>query len=309
MKQAPELLTIGETMATLIPTVDNPALFQLSIAGAESNVAIGAATLGIRTAWISRVGTDHLGAHVVESIGSRDVDVTRVEWDRDHRTGLMLKYASTPESRVYYYRADSAASRLSARQIIHTPAPRIVHTSGITSALSDSAMALTRVILGGHFQTAMTSFDVNYRSVLWRSAADAAHTLRELASQADIVFVGRDEAERLWGSSHADDVRALLPAVSHLIVKDAEFEAVEFTDTGVTRAPSPHVDVVEPVGAGDAFAAGWIAALLRGESAEVRLRLGHACAAQVLATRLDTLCDTPPYLSTLDPTTWRTAYE
>jgi 2-dehydro-3-deoxygluconokinase len=106
------------------------------------------------------------------------------------------------------------------------------------------------------------------------------------------VLVGLDEAQALWGCGTAEEVAALLPGASHVVVKDSALEAVEFVrreglPATVCRVPANRVEVVEPVGAGDAFAAGYLAGLLRGDPPEERLALGHSLAAWTLGTRAD----------------------
>jgi 2-dehydro-3-deoxygluconokinase len=260
----------------------------VSAGGAESNVAIGAAALGIRSAWLSRVGDDPLGRLVVDTVRRRGVDTTLVRVDATRPTGLMIKQPAPSGSRVYYYRAGSAASFLSCADVAGVETPRIVHVSGITAALSDAARELVGAVLAGALTGAATSFDVNYRPTLWPSQDAAASALLALARTAHIVMVGRDEAETLWGTATAEDVRELLPDVAHLVIKDGSAEAVEFASGKVWRVDTPPVDVVEPVGAGDAFAAGWIAGWLREEPPPARLLGGHHAAAAVLRSPFDT---------------------
>ena len=138
-------------------------------------------------------------------------------------------------------------------------------------------------------------FDVNHRPALWRHRpAQAAPVLLELARGADLVFVGRDEAETLWGTHTAQEVRDLLGPGPVLVVKDAGHGATAYgTDGEETFVPTPATRVVEPVGAGDAFAAGYLAALLEGRTPANGLRLGHLVAAATLSTREDV----PPVLN------------
>ncbi|MFT4259025.1 PfkB family carbohydrate kinase, partial [Microbacterium sp.] len=105
---------------------------------------------------------------------------------------------------------------------------------------------------------------------------------------ADIVFVGLDEARVLWGSERPEEVRALLPGVAELVVKDAERGATAFMGDAVRTVPAPPVEVTEAVGAGDAFAAGYLAARLGGSDPEARLRVGHLSARRVLQSSSDT---------------------
>lgn len=104
---------------------------------------------------------------------------------------------------------------------------------------------------------------------------------------ADIVFVGRDEAAALWGTGTADDVRARFPEVPHLVVKDADVDAIEYEDGQRISLPTPRTEIVEAVGAGDAFIAGWLNGLLTGQDATERLARGHARAAHALSSTQD----------------------
>ncbi|MFH5821012.1 sugar kinase [Georgenia sp. AZ-5] len=287
----PEVVCIGETMAMVTTCDATPVAtgqtFTVTAGGAESNVAQHLAGLGIATAWVSAVGDDPLGQRVVTQLESHGVDTWWVRRDPDARTGL---YVKDPAGGVYYYRKDSAASRMRASEIGDWPVAgaRLVHLGGITPALSPSCRDLVPAVIDAAQRAgALVSFDVNHRPSLW-SADEAAAVLRPLAARADIVLVGRDEAERLWGTPTAEEIADLFPDARYVVVKDGGNEAVEFHrhDDGevVTRLPARRVAVVEPVGAGDAFAGGYLGALLRDDSATDRLAMGHSVAAWVLGS-------------------------
>ncbi|MDA0564471.1 sugar kinase [Streptomonospora sp. S1-112] len=278
------VVCVGETMALLVPAdpvpLESAPRLALTAAGAESNVACTLAGLGHGAAWLSAVGDDPFGRVVLRAVAGRGVDVSAVRTDPDRPTGLFAKDPAPQGSTVHYYRAGSAASALGP-EAADDPLVRGaagVHLSGITPALSPECDALAERLLTD--PALVVSFDVNHRPRLWPPGRAAARLL-ELARLADVVLVGRDEAEALWGTATAEEVRALLPDVPRLVVKDAEHGATEFAE-GRTHVPSPVVEVVEPVGAGDAFAAGYLAGGLRGLDAAGRLRLGHLCAARVL---------------------------
>ncbi|MFT4210834.1 MAG: sugar kinase [Microbacterium sp.] len=286
-----DLLAIGETMALITPapgrSLAAEGAARIGFGGAESNVAAGVVAGGGRAAWLSAVGDDPFGELIVAGLRARGVDTAAVRVDPTRPTGLMLKQPGAAGSRVLYYRAGSAAAALSPADLGRLPPARVVHTSGITAALSSSCRELVAHVLDGAAGDAVVSFDVNHRPALWPSLEEAASTLLDLARRAHIVFVGRDEAERLWGTVTAEAAHELLPDVPHLVVKDGEVEAVEFGAAGVSRIPAHHVEVVEPVGAGDAFAAGWLSAWLSGLDAPARLQAGHDGAAAVLRSTDD----------------------
>ncbi|MEU1971573.1 sugar kinase [Microbacterium sp. NPDC019599] len=286
------LLAVGETMALVTPAAATPLTdavdFRVDAGGAESNVAGHVAAFGGEARWFSRLGDDPLGHRIARQLAERGVDVSGVEFDPRHPTGVYFK---DPGHGVRYYRAGSAAAHLSAgdadRVDLHGVA--ILHVSGITAAISASASAfLDAVIARAREAGVPVSFDVNHRAPLW-DAATAAPALLALARAADIVFVGRDEAETLWGTTDAASVRALLPEVGELVVKDGDVGATAFTRAGVVFEPALPVEVVEAVGAGDAFAGGYLSALVEGRPASERLRRGHHRAALTLQTTSDSV--------------------
>ncbi|WES63852.1 sugar kinase [Microbacter sp. GSS18] len=284
------LLTAGETMAMVAPATESPLesaeSFRIDAGGAESNVAGHVAALGGRARWFSRLGADPLGRRIALRLARRGIDVSGVVFDGEHRTGL---YVKNPGRGVHYYRDDSAASHLGGADAdgLDLSDVELIHVSGITAALSGSAPAfLDRLIARAASAGIPVSFDVNHRAALW-DAATAAPVLDTLVRRADVVFVGRDEAEALWRTPTAADVRARFPGVAELVVKDGEVGATAFTATGRVFVPSHRVHVVEPVGAGDAFAGGYLAALLRGDDPTARLTSGHERAALTLLTTAD----------------------
>jgi 2-dehydro-3-deoxygluconokinase len=203
------LLAIGETMAMVAPVVAVPVVdaadFLVDAGGAESNVAAHVAALGHRALWFSRLGADALGHRIARQLTARGVDVSRVVYDESRPTGL---YVTDPGHGVLYYRRGSAASALCEldADAVSFDGIDLLHVSGITAAISSTAAAfLTRVIARAHAHGVTVSFDVNHRAPLW-DAASAAPALLELARSADIVLVGRDEAETLWGTARAADV-------------------------------------------------------------------------------------------------------
>ena len=160
----------------------------------------------------------------------------------------------------------------------------LVHLTGVTPALSTECAELVAQLLDT--PGLVTSFDVNHRPALW-STAEAGPGLLGLAARARTVFVGLDEAARLWDVETVDDVRDLLPGVKELVVKDGGTAATAFSSEGTAVEPALPVQVVDPVGAGDAFAAGYLASRREGEQPGQALRRGHALAARVLTSHSD----------------------
>jgi 2-dehydro-3-deoxygluconokinase len=285
-----DVCCVGETMVVLAPDPPGPLgsadLLRRGYGGAESNVACYLAGIGLRAGWVSRLGADPFGAYVRAGLESAGVDCSLVTTADRAPTGVYFK---DPGKGVHYYRRGSAASTMdtSVWDLVAGAGARYVHLSGISAALSASCRDLvTHGLAARPVAGAVMSFDVNYRRPLW-SPQDAAPVLADLADRADLVFVGLDEAAVLWGCASPDDVRGLLSAPPALVVKDGDVGATAYGPDGTVYVPAPAVTVVEPVGAGDAFAAGFLFAALRGLDARAGLAIGHRMAAEALATAGD----------------------
>ncbi|MCW0214228.1 MAG: sugar kinase [Pseudonocardia sp.] len=299
----PTVVCLGEALALLpdVPTGEPDAALARA-AGAEVNVALGLAGAGVAAAWVGRLGDDALGAAVRSALDAGGVDTGAVEIDPVRPTGSYAKSVSLgpdgePATRMHYRRAGSAASAMGPAFLARPPvrerlaAASFVHVSGITAALSDSCAALMREVLsvprGGR-----AVFDVNWREQMW-PAGDPAVVVG-LAGLADVVLVGGDEARRVLGTDDPVALRRLLPGPALLVIKDGARRALAVDRDGdVVEQPALRVDVVEPVGAGDAFAAGLLTGLAGGEPIRRCLRRGHLGAAAVLTVSGDSAAPLP----------------
>ncbi|ATL30146.1 2-dehydro-3-deoxygluconate kinase [Streptomyces formicae] len=313
-------MALGESMVTFLPArpgrlADVPS-FDRGIGGAESNVACALAAAGHTARWVSRVGTDGFGDHLVETIARYGVDTSAVGRDPHRPTGIYFRTADdrdTDAHEVVYYRAGSAASAMSPGSLDGDAltSGRILHLSGITPALSADCLDLVRHLCAPSAgRRTLVSFDVNHRPGLWKDAGAGPDVLLDLARGADLVFVGEDEAAAAWGVTGGPDaIRAALPEPATLVVKQGSRGAtvLRHGEDPVFQA-ALRVDVVAPVGAGDAFAAGFLSATLRGLTAAQRLRHGHLMAAAALTVPGDLAA--PPSrahadrLAALDDAAW-----
>ncbi|MDN3028157.1 PfkB family carbohydrate kinase [Streptomyces sp. S.PB5] len=255
-----DVVALGESMVTFLPTrpgrlADVPS-FERGIGGAESNVACGLAAAGHAVRWVSRVGADGFGDHLVEAIGSYGVDVTSVRRDAARPTGVYFRTAGergTDAHEVAYYRAGSAASAMSVANVDlgAVRAARILHLTGITAALSTDCLALLQELTSPGECRPLISFDVNHRPDLWRDAGGAGVVL-DLARRADLVFVGEDEAEQAWGVTGGPSaIRELLPEPGVLVVKQGGRGATAFVSSAAERGlsaqfPAPLEPVTDP---------------------------------------------------------------
>ncbi|MGN6425856.1 MAG: sugar kinase [Leifsonia sp.] len=289
------IVTIGEAMIALYPEGRHPLAeartFGSDVGGAEFNVATTLARLGLPTAWVSRLGADGFGDRILAVAAEAGVDTAAVERDAARSTGLYVKEPSAgPDgvrTRMHYYRSGSAASAIDAAQLAAAPAAgllaraAIVHTSGITPALSPTAADAVGGLRAAVGPGTIVSVDLNLRPQLWRERDTAP--LDALLDAADLLLVGRDEALSHFGNAQAAAIFDAHPGLSTIVVKDEAHRASVYRSDGrETHVPCLTVEVVEPVGAGDAFAAGFLAGIATGRDDAVALRFGHVLAALAL---------------------------
>jgi len=287
---APEVVAVGEVMATLTAAEPGPfavgAGMRLSFAGAEATVAIGVSRLGHGAAWVGRLGQDALGDMIHSGLQGEGVDVSAVVRDAERPTGLMLRERRTADRvRIAYYRRDLAGANLAPADVPDglIRGARILHLSGVTPALGPSAAeSVGHAVAVARESGVAVSFDVNYRALLW-PAEEAAPVLRLLARSADVLFTGSAEAAVLCGSDESDPER-LANEVHRLgsaevVLKLGADGALAVSDRGRAHVAAPSVTVVDPLGAGDAFVAGYLAGMLEGVDLVGRLRRACTCGA------------------------------
>lgn len=292
--QAPDVICFGESMALMC--ADTPGdlarveRFTRRLAGADSNVAIGLARQGLRVHWLTRVGDDAFGRFIRDTLAREGIGDDGTHVDAVRPTAVMFKSrnddGSDPQTR--YYRAGSAASALCPDDL---PAnviavARHLHATGITAALSAGALALCH-----HAMDAMrvnggsVSFDPNLRPSLWPDRATMARELNRLAAKADWLLAGLEEARQLTGLHEPDAIAAFYrqAGAREIVLKLGAGGAIWYGDREVLRLPAAAVTrVVDTVGAGDAFATGFISARLEGLTAREALGRANAFGAHVI---------------------------
>jgi 2-dehydro-3-deoxygluconokinase len=284
---APYVLTFGETMALMradqVGPLAHASTMSLGIGGSESNVAVGLQRLGVQAVWCGRVGLDGLGQLVEREIRAEGVDV-RIAVDPSAPTGLMIKERRTPATqRVSYYRAGSAGSRIAPEDVdeqLITQAG-LLHVSGITPALSPQAAATLRYAIDAARAAGVpVSFDLNYRGNLW-SCERAGSVYRDIIPLADIVFAGDDEAAIAVGAGGPEELARRIAALGpgQAVIKLGAEGALALVNGQLFRREAVAVDVVDTVGAGDAFVAGYLAEFITGRGPEDRLTTAAATGA------------------------------
>ena len=290
----PEVVTLGECMGVLYPpepvTLDDTRTLLLDIGGAEANLSVALARLGHSVSFISRVGADPFGERIKNILAGEGVDVSGVAVDQVPQTGIFFReWLADGARRVYYYRAGSAASRMQPNdlKIEQFAGARFVHLTGITPALSESCAAtVIRAVELAHEAGARVSFDPNYRAKLWSPEAARA-ALSPVLAQCEVLLMGHEDAQAVLG--HFDDEGQLLEHAASLgpsivVLKRAERGALALVAGRRYEAPAVAVEhVIDPVGAGDGFDAGFLAGLLRGDDINACLALGARVGAASVA--------------------------
>lgn len=269
-----DVVTIGESMVVFTPTSDgfmrNASHFTKKIGGAESNVAIGLARLGHNPGWISKLGDDEFGKAILGSLKAENVDVSNVSFDQEAPTGIYFKEPRRQNNmRVYYYRKGSAASKLVPTDLNpeYLSKAKYLHITGITPALSESCKeVIFEAIKIAKENGTPVVFDPNLRTKLWDEET-ARTTLLEIAAKSDIILPGITEGEFLFGESDPRKLGRyfLNHGASLVVIKLGAEGAYYFTEKDSALIPGfPVKQVVDPVGAGDGFAAGFLSGLLDG---------------------------------------------
>lgn len=295
-----DVITYGEAMAMFVADAagDLAAVHQFTrrLAGAETNVAIGLARLGLRVAWVSRVGNDSFGRFIRSTLGAENVDCRHVATDPRFPTGFQLKaFAENgTDPMVEYHRKGSAASHLSPSDFDsgYFLAARHLHATGVAPALSPTTLAFASQALDTMRAAGRTiSFDPNLRPSLWPSEQVMRDELNRLAAQAHWVLPGLSEGRLLTGYSEPDDIAAfyLDRGVEQVIIKlgpDGAYFRTAGGERGVVPAV-PVANVVDTVGAGDGFAVGVVSALLEGLPTAAAVARGNRIGAMAIQVRGD----------------------
>ena len=306
-----DLVTFGEAMVRLTPPdfqrLEQARSFEVYVGGGELNVAVAASRLGVPSRWVSRLPENALGRMIANRAREQGVDA-QIEWTAADRAGLYFAElgAAPRASSVLYDRAASAIARLSPGSIdwqFMFAGARWFHVSGITPALSESAAKVTAEALIAAKSAGLTvSYDLNYRSKLW-SGEQARAVQEPLMQHVDVLITTEEDTRVVFGigadvqdryenvdaDSYADTARALqkrfgFRAVAITLRENPRvllntWTAIVAAEDKIHRAPRYEVEVVDRIGAGDAFSAGLIVGCLENHGWEEALRFATAASA------------------------------
>ena len=294
-----DVITIGETMAVFNPIQDLPFtdayLFMKQIGGAESNFAIGLSRLGHKVGWISRLSNDSLGYYIHNTIRGNGVDTSYVEFDDNHPTGLLIKERLIQNQvNVHYYRNGSAASFMT-KDIINEEyfsTAKYLFVTGITPVLSESCRELIfEAIKVSKRYGLKVIFDPNIRFKLCTDKNEYKKLLNQIASLSDYFLPGIQEAKFLSGYNTPEEI-----AKNYLSLNESLTVVIKLGSKGCYSANSLQSNyvkgfevnkVIDPIGAGDAFAAGFVSGLLEGGNLEKSLEIANLIGAIVVQSNGD----------------------
>ena len=286
-----DVIALGETMVAFAPPPGTSLLaadaLEVDIAGAESNACIGLARSGLSTTWISRVGADPFGERILQTLATESVDTRFTVRDTAHPTGLMVK--DPGRERPHYYRSTSAARQLEPGSLAGVPVEeaRCVLVTGITALISQSAAdAALELLRRGR---GIRAFDPNLRPGVWGSER-ARELCLPLLAACNVLIGGAGEIGSLVGGTTPEETAwlALEHGPDEVVLKRAELGAsAASAATGWIHEDAPSITVVDPIGAGDAFNAGYLATRIRGGDVRAALARGVACGAAVASSMGD----------------------
>jgi sugar/nucleoside kinase (ribokinase family) len=295
-----DVVTLGEALVLLAACKPGPLeqvqRFEKRTAGAETNVAIGLARLGLKVGWQSRLGDDSMARYLLAELTREGIDCSRVVCDRSQRTGFMFKgrVDDGSDPPIEYHRRGSAASLLQPDEIDADwlASARHLHVTGVFPALALNTLGATRRAIDVMRRAGRTvSFDPNLRPALWSSPEVMRDTLNGLAERADWVLPGLDEGRQLTGRDEPRRIAAFYrERGAKLVVVKLGTDGAWFDgDAGCGHVPACHVErVVDTVGAGDGFAVGVLSALLEGLPVPDAVRRGAWIGARAVQVRGDT---------------------
>jgi sugar/nucleoside kinase (ribokinase family) len=300
MTHALDVVTFGEAMMLLVADRPGPledaGAFLKRTAGAETNVAIGLARLGLRVGWASRLGTDMMGRYLIREMRAEGIDCAQVALVASQPTGFMIKGSVNDGSDppIEYHRKGSAASHMGPQDLDSRwlLSARHLHATGIFPAISASTLPLalqSMEIMRGAGRT--VSFDPNLRPALWASPAVMVQAINDLAARADWVLPGLEEGRLLTGENTAQGIARFYRARgAKLVVVKLGAEGAYFDGEGGSgQVPGfPVAKVVDTVGAGDGFAVGVISGLLAGLDVPAAVSRGAWIGARAVQVRGDT---------------------
>ncbi|MDG5472243.1 sugar kinase [Jeotgalibacillus sp. ET6] len=293
-----DVVTIGDAMVSLNPMSKGPmryvSTFERKVGGAELNAAIGCSRLGLKTKWISRLGNDEFGRYILNFVRGEGIDTSAVTLVDQYPTSVYFKEILEDGSgRTFYYRSDSPTTTLKTEDISASifSGAKLLHVTGVFPAVdkAKNVELIKQAVVLAKQEGMLVSLDPNIRLKLW-SKEEAKAGLTELLPYTDILLTGVEEAEILYGTADPDEIIAesIEHGISWIAIKQGESGSIGYHRSEKLVSPAVKArKVVDTVGAGDGFDAGFIYGVLNGWPLERSLHFANTIGSMVVSVSGD----------------------
>ena len=292
-----DVITIGDAMIAMCPEKKGPIIFsntfERKVGGAELNVAIGCSRLGLKAGWISKLGNDDFGKYILKTVRGENIDVSEVELVDKYQTSVYFReILSDGSSRSFYYRENSPTSTMTTADLKeeYFKAAKVLHITGVfPSITTNNRDIILEAVKLAKKSNLLISFDPNIRLKMW-SKEEARSYILALLPYVDILLVGDEEVEILLEDSNIEKAIEAFHGygISKVIVKRGAKGAIASDGKDVFDVEAiPPKALIDTVGAGDGFAAGFLTALLKGQSFEDSVRFANAVGSLVVGVEGD----------------------
>lgn len=267
--------------------------FERKIGGAELNFAIGCSRLGLQAGWISRLGKDEFGRYIQYCARGEGIDTSEVELIEDYPTSIYFREVlEDGNGRSFYYREKSPTSTMSEQDLKeeYFHKAKLLHITGVfPSICSNNRVIVKKAVKMARQNGLLVSFDPNIRLKMW-SKEEAREFIHEILPDVDILLTGEDEAEIILGSDSLENYIKKFHeyGISKVVIKQGAEGSIGSDGIQVYNMPPIKARaVVDTVGAGDGYDAGFISSILKGMSFEKALHFANAVGSMVVSVKGD----------------------
>lgn len=303
-----DIITIGDGMITFDPQTRGPLRFvhqfERKVGGAELNVLLGCSRLGLKAGWISRLGKDEFGRHILNVVRGEGVDISEVKLMEGYPTSLNFKEVrESGAGRTFYYRQKSPTETLAPDLLPdeYISNAKILHTTGVFPAINEkNRKIILRALQLAKQSGVAVSFDPNIRLRLW-SKEEAKETILSYLPYVDYLLTSKEELRILFGTCDDKALKENLDNYSfkHVVIKDGENGARALVNGEWIHSTGFRVEnVVDTVGAGDGFDTGFLYGILQNWPIEKTLEFANAIGAMVVQVSGDN--EGLPYLEEVE---------
>lgn len=292
-----DVITIGDAMIAMCPQEKGPIIFcdtfKRKLGGAELNVAMGCARLGLKSGWISRLGNDDFGKHILKTARGEGIDTSEVQLVDGYPTSVYFREVlADGSSRSFYYREKSPTSTMKCEDLNeeYFKSAKVLHITGVFPSITNNNQEIILEAVKLAKKNNLTvSFDPNIRLKMW-TKEQAKEYIEKLLPDVDILLIGDEEIEILLGDVTIEDAIKTFHGygIGKVVVKKGAKGALGSDGENIYE-----VDAIKPkalvdtVGAGDGFAAGFLNALIKGETLEGCVRYANAVGSLVVGVEGD----------------------